>query len=185
MDDASDLLSKSVDQPSSWCCLKVTPTNQRQYASPCKYPYTKGCEYLTYFNASGDLFREVCNTFSSCEETHACTNCLSETEWCYAICGKNFYGVIDNNLIDLVGNVDSESDCKDLCISTETCTYYTYFTEDDLNSKACVLLSSLMGTFQNCDTCLTEPVDCKGDCSLQYKGENHRLELRWSFFENG
>jgi len=137
---------------------------------------TEGCEYLTYFNASGDLFREVCNTFSSCEETQSCKNCVSETEWCYAICGKSFYGVIDNNLIDIVGDVDSESDCKDFCISTETCTYYTYFTEDGLNSKACVLLSSLMGPFQNCDTCLTGPVDCKGfgDCSLLYDGESHR-----------
>jgi len=137
---------------------------------------TEGCEYLTYFNASGDLFREVCYTFSSCEETYSCQNCASETEWCYAVCGKSFYGVIDNNLIDVVGDVDSESDCKDICISTVTCTYYTYFTEDDLHSKACVLLSSLMEPFQNCDTCLTGAVDCKGfgDCSLQYNGESHR-----------
>jgi len=75
-----------------------------------------------------------------------------------------------------VGNVDSESDCKDLCISTETCTYYTYFTEDDLDSKLCVLLSSLMGPYQTCTTCLTGPIDCKGfgDCSFQYNGESHR-----------
>ena len=151
--------------------------DQTQYASLCTYPCTKGCEYLTYFNASGDLFNEVCSTFSSCEETHSCTNCVSETKSCNAICSKNFYGVIGNNLIDLVGDVDTESDCKKFCISTETCNYYTYFTEDDLNSKACVLLSSLMEPFQNCDTCLTGPVDCKGDCSLQYKGESHRLEL--------
>jgi len=137
---------------------------------------TEGCEYLTYFNASGDLFREVCYTFSSCEETYSCQNCASETQWCYAVCGKRFYGVIGNNLIDVAGDVDSESDCKDICKSTDTCTYYTYFTEDDLHSKACVLLSSLMGPFQNCDTCLTGAVDCKGfgDCSLQYNGESHR-----------
>ena len=103
---------------------------------------------------------------------------MSETESCYKTCGKNFYGVVDNNFIDLVGDVDSESDCKDFCISTETCNYYTCFTEVDLNSKACVLLSSLMGPFKNCDTCLTGPVDCNGDCSLQYKGESHRLELQ-------
>ena len=114
------MLSKSHTHQSEAIC----------FYSPCKYPYTKGCEYLTYFNASGDLFREFCYTFSSCEETHACTNCVSETESCYKTCGKNFYGVIDNNFVDLVGDVDSESDCKDFCTSTETCMYYTYFTED-------------------------------------------------------
>ena len=116
----------------------------------------------------------------SCEETHACTNCVSETESSYKTCGENFYGVIDNNFIDLVGDVDSESDCRDFCKSMDTCNYYTYFTEDDLHSKACVLLSSLMEPFQNCDTCLTGAVDCKGfgDCSLQYNGESHRSELQ-------
>ena len=151
----------------------------------CTYPCNKGCEYLTYFNASGDLFREVCYTFSSCEETYSCQNCASETQWCYAVCGKRFYGVIGNNLIDVVGDVDSESDCKKFCISTETCNYNTYFTEDDLHSKACVLLSSLMEPFQNCDTCLTGAVDCKGfGCSLQYNGESHRSELQLSFFKD-
>ena len=118
------------------------------------------------------------NLFARCDEI----SCFFDSfpKLCYATCGKKFYGVINNNFIDLVGDVDSESDCRDFCKSMDTCNYYTYFTEDDLHSKACVLLSSLMEPFQNCDTCLTGAVDCKGfgDCSLQYNGESHRLELQ-------
>jgi len=60
---------------------------------------TEGCEYLTYFNASGDPYQEVCYTFSSCEETYSCTNCVSETESCYAVCGLQYNGESHRSLM--------------------------------------------------------------------------------------
>ena len=41
---------------------------------------SQDCQYLTYFDRNGFPFQEVCYTFSSCEKTHPCTNCVSETK---------------------------------------------------------------------------------------------------------
>ena len=135
--------------------------------------FSKDCEFLTYY---GDSFpyRHVCFLFKSCEVTHDCSDCVSETRDCYYSCSKNIVGAIEDNLLEIVSEVKSELECRGHCVSTPSCVIYTYFLEDDPNSGTCVLLSSLHEPIQTCDTCLTGPVDCEAyssHCFFVVNGE--------------
>ena len=44
----------------------------------------------------------------------------------------------------------SESECMNYCRHIQNCAFYTYFLEEDPNSKLCVLLSHLIEPFQPC-----------------------------------
>ena len=137
------------------------------------------CEYLTYYGANSFPFSEVCFLFHQCNETHPCSDCASETRDCYKTCGKNFVGKIDENLLEDIPGVESQSDCMDLCYKSSDCKFYTYFLKEDLNSQNCVLLSSLIEPLQACDHCITGPADCRGyeDCSFVLDGEQHQFYM--------
>ena len=62
------------------------------------------CEYLTYYG------NEVCFLFRQCTETHSCTECF-----CYRNCGSNFVGKMDENVLEEIPAVESESDCRVHC----------------------------------------------------------------------
>merc|ERR1719369_896624 len=119
------------------------------------------CQFITYYNSSSFPFNEVCELFKTCKETYPCSNCVSETRGCYETCSKEVVGSINDNLLDMVANVESEFMCKEQCGATQNCTFYTYFTEGDPNAKLCTLLSFLIAPFQPCETCVTGKGDCK------------------------
>ena len=56
------------------------------------------CQFITYYGQESFPFQELCYLLKSCEETHACDDCVSETRACHQLCGSNVVGVIDENL---------------------------------------------------------------------------------------
>ena len=111
----------------------------------------------------------------SCEETHDCEGCVTETRDCYSTCGTNVVGVIDQNLLQIHYDVQTELECKEHCEVTTNCSYYTYYYASD-----CILLSSLTEPLQQCDSCVTGPVDCDNfseECSFIIDGEQLKHKI--------
>ena len=81
--------------------------------------------------------------------------------------------------MDNITNLSSEPDCAYECWKQRSCNYYTFYLEDDPNSGACVLLSSIIEPLEECPTCVTGPVECDNfdDCGFFYSGkeENHMM----------
>ena len=134
------------------------------------------CGYITYYGQDSFPYRELCFLFRSCDETHPCDDCVSETRDCYDTCGHNMVGVIGDNLLGVISEVGTESECKKHCVAASECNFYTYFLEADPNSMTCVLLSSLISPVQPCETCVTGPVECgdSQDCHLVLNGEQKK-----------
>ena len=70
-------------------------------------------------------------------------------------------GALDDNFLDLIPDTISESDCIDRCRNNTDCKYYTYFLDDDPNYGTCTLLSSFAEPFEECETCVTGPLECQ------------------------
>jgi len=140
------------------------------------------CQYITYFEPNSFPISEVCFLYRQCEETHSCSECVSETRGCYRTCGRNFVGKIDENLLETIPDVETEDSCLELCSQFPGCAYYTYFLEEDPNSRNCFLLSSFVAPFQMCDSCVSGPQQCEGyeDCNLLIDGKQHTFYM----FEN-
>merc|ERR1719378_623099 len=143
-----------------------------------------GCEFLTYFGDSAFPFKNFCQLFRSCETTVDCTGCVTEVRGCSGGCSNNVIGAIEDNFVDYITNLPSESACINECRKQSSCNFYTFYLEDDQNSGACVLLSSIIEPLAECPTCVTGPVECDNfdDCGFFYNGkqENHMI-----FTENG
>ena len=134
------------------------------------------CEYLTHYSEHSFPLQSLCLLFRSCEETHECSDCVSETRDCFFTCAEHVVGAINENLLEFLSDVESEHECRDHCSSSNNCSYYTHFTQDDPNSRTCVLLTHLLEPLQPCATCLTGPVECEDnndDCQMIVAGEHH------------
>ena len=142
------------------------------------------CRFITFYGIDSFPFKETCFLLRSCDETHSCSGCVSETESCYQLCGSNVVGVIDNNNLETYFDVETEGECKEYCRATSNCSFYTYFFEEDPNSQMCILLSHLMEPMQPCDTCVTGPLDCQQSeyCSLEFDGDSYKFLM---FTETG
>ena len=134
------------------------------------------CQFITYHGVDSFPFQEFCYLMKSCDETHSCHGCVSETRSCYQLCGSNNVGIIDNNHVDTYYDVVTEAECKEYCRQTLNCSFYTYFFEEDPNSQLCILLSHLIEPLKPCDTCVTGPLDCQEsrECILEYNGESQK-----------
>ena len=132
------------------------------------------CNYFTYYDLNSSPLREACFTYRDCPSVHECHDCVSESKYCQT-CGVERSGIIDENLLDFMTEVESEIDCKAQCISTPNCSYYTYFTAQDSHfPELCFLLSSLEDPVTVCPHCLTGPRDCQEEepaCQLEYEGK--------------
>ena len=87
----------------------------------------------------------------------------------------NKVGILDENILVLTPNVELELTCKNKCIQNDNCSFYTYFHGNDSPyHETCVLLTEILPPIQDCDTCVTGPVDCssnKQQCFLAINGE--------------
>jgi len=138
-----------------------------------------GCEFFTYFGTSAFPLKNFCQLFRSCETTLDCTGCVTEARGCFGGCSNNVVGAIEDNYVDYITNLSSESECINECKKQSSCNFYTYYLEDDPNSGACILLSSIIEPLERCQTCVTGPVECDNfdDCGFFYNGkqENHMM----------
>ena len=132
------------------------------------------CQFITYYGPDSFPLRETCFLLSSCEETHTCTDCISETKSCYQTCGTNVVGVIDDNNLATFFDVEIEGDCREHCRTTSNCSFYTYFLEGDPNSKLCIALSYLIEPLPPCDNCLTGPLGCEDTAESKGKISNQQ-----------
>ena len=103
-----------------------------------------GCGFITFFNASGSPLAHGYRSFKFCDSVVPCANCVSQNMACFETCGSNFFGKMDDNVIDVVNGIKSETECKLLCSDTDVCQWYTHFTEDDpLKRDLCFLLTEM------------------------------------------
>ena len=123
--------------------------------------YEGNCQFITYYGPESFPYKSVCNMFSSCPDVHDCVDCVSEDIYCnQTLCGEHHVGVIEDNLLQTLVDVETEADCKNYCRHMYGCAFYTYFFKEDPNPKLCVLLSHLIEPLQPCDTCVTGPLEC-------------------------
>ena len=137
---------------------------------------TADCKFLTYYYRGGFPAGEVCILFSSCERVNPCQACVSETQNCAKRCEQNYLGLLDDNILEAVTDVASESDCWYLCTDQQACTFYTYFqSSHPVFPSLCFLLARQQGPYHNCQDCLTGPASCDGQfsslCGLAVGGE--------------
>ena len=80
------------------------------------------CDFLTYYGDQSFPVRHLCTLLKTCEVTHACTDCVSETKECFYGCPEQVVGLIEDNIIDFYQDVQ-HSECRESCSSTPNCTY--------------------------------------------------------------
>ena len=82
---------------------------------------------------------------------------------------------------EVIANIESEMECKILCLVSSSCTFYTYFlATDTLYHQYCFLLTKLVGQAQPCPTCNPGPRDCSNNtsgCSLAPDGEEQQAVM--------
>ena len=69
------------------------------------------CNFITYFDDSA-LIAHLCQMFTTCDTTITCSHCVSENMDCNYVCSKNVMGHLDENVLDLQLNIESELLCK-------------------------------------------------------------------------
>ena len=112
------------------------------------------CEYFTWYSQEAELTSHLCYLFSDCPTVSSCTDCVTQRrDSCY--CGAPVTASLADSLA-VVPYTPTELTCRDLCRDTSDCTFYTWRSEDWL----CFLQSSLTGSLQPCQNCMTGPVDC-------------------------
>merc|ERR1719430_35249 len=110
-----------------------------------------------------------CFLFNSCIERRPCENCITASTQNECLCSIRFNGDVNSdNLLDFIGGVTDEHECKQFCMSNEDCLIYTYFTKERPTlPSSCFLLSK--EDFQMpiipCDNCMSGP----GTCSVGQK----------------
>ena len=87
----------------------------------------ESCNFISYFDATAAPIAHFCQLFSSCDTVTSCSDCVSENMACYRSCSENIVGVLDDNVLDVVPNTDSETDCKLSCLNTTGCFFFTFF----------------------------------------------------------
>ena len=71
----------------------------------------EGCSFITFFNASASPVANACRSFASCDTVVPCDNCVTQNMTCFETCGTNAYGKMDENVIDVLSGIKSESEC--------------------------------------------------------------------------
>ena len=130
------------------------------------------CSYTTYFYDSASPVPSFCLLFKTCETTNNCSDCMSENMDCFKMCGRNVVGDLRENVQDIIPNIESEMDCKQLCLNNTSCSYYTYFFNNNTQfHKFCFLQTEFLPPVESCEACITGPVSCQNACSLKMNGE--------------
>ena len=91
------------------------------------------CEFISYFDDSATPGSHLCQMFETCKTTIDCSNCVSENMDCYTLCSSNVIGDLDENILELLTNIESEFACRQSCLNVSECSFYTYFYPDDAN----------------------------------------------------
>ena len=132
----------------------------------------RACEFISYYDDSASPVSHVCQLLKSCGSVTQNANCISENMQCLETCGSNMVGDLDENILIMTPDVDTEVTCKQMCVQNDGCSFYTYYFESDpYFHNYCFLLSEFVHPSTECDHCKTGPPDCTNPCTLQLNGE--------------
>jgi len=115
------------------------------------------CTHFTYFGNFGVPFRNTCFLYSSCMHLDICQECETEERNCSRSCGKSFAGQMGaSNTLAFLTDIYTENDCQLECRKVNECKVYTFYTENSsFLPNMCVLQTSLLGPYEDCDGCQT------------------------------
>ena len=83
------------------------------------------CEFVTYHYDSGTAVSNMCMLFRSCDQTSTCVNCRTDWIGCDKNCLTSSYGVLDENVIEVITATVTFQDCRNLCKQTSNCSWFT------------------------------------------------------------
>ena len=119
------------------------------------------CEFVTYHYDSSTAVSNMCMLFRSCDQTSTCENCRTDWIGCDKNCLTSSYGVLDENVIEVIPATVTFQDCRNECKHADNCSWFTYFTSGDpLYHEHCFLLTDLTNHQYDCEFCVTGPRDC-------------------------
>ena len=131
----------------------------------------ENCQYFSHFGVNSFPFSDYCALYSSCSLLEDCgEDCYTEDELCNGSCGRNFESIKVDNVIEFIPDVESERNCKGICLADPDCFYYTYYgIESDHNPHLCILLSDLSSPSQECENCFTSLPNCNNTSYISCK----------------
>ena len=126
--------------------VSLDECRQLCYAEPA-------CAFLSYFGLFGLPFPNTCELFSSCDSLTECTECQTEDASC-RICSGAVEGQLGANVLQVIPDMEQEVDCKEVCATTESCTFYTFHDSSTVFSpNTCFLQASFLEPIQQCSYC--------------------------------
>ena len=122
------------------------------------------CSHFSHFGEASFPIADVCLLFSACPTLHQCEDCITEEKFCSETCGDNVEGVLGENIVQVLGDVPDELNCKKECSNNTDCKFYTYHNGSDPNyPQLCFLLTHLEEPLKACSYCSTGTARCTVD----------------------
>ena len=121
------------------------------------------CNYFVWYGPASSPFINTCFLLDQqCNPETECLGCVSGKPYCEVCSFDQLTCTInDANLIEMIPNIYEEKQCQDLCFNTESCHFYTKYTDDsDEFPNTCILLNSC-SNFEQCEYCRTGPKECR------------------------
>merc|ERR1719347_1470505 len=73
------------------------------------------CSHSTLYSDNGMPFPNFCFLYSSCTTMSTCEGCITEARSCHRTCSKQVEGIIDENFISYIQNIQTEEECLLKC----------------------------------------------------------------------
>jgi len=145
------------------------------------------CVAITWVSADAALYPLTCALFSQTSNTTTpCEECVSGP----ANCTCSIQGecdILEDNLVEIVGNVESVKMCEKLCAENSSCNIFTYLGEENHFRHTCFLFSSCEVFTDDCEGC-TSGADkcdvCKFENTLPDGSCKGPCDADWAEFDN-
>merc|ERR1719367_1018496 len=93
----------------------------------CQDDNVTSCNFFTFFGPSSFPFVDTCLLYSTCETLDECEDCFTEVLDCNnKFCTAPVEGVLGDNIIKIVDDVENERICEANCQMEEACEIYTF-----------------------------------------------------------
>ena len=118
------------------------------------------CNFITYYDEAAFPVSKMCQLFRTCVSVDECSSCVSQNMDCLE-CGENIVGSLSDNVIEVIANTASEVKCKDMCLSIDNCSWFTYFFPNASHlHDYCFLLTEMLPPTEACQSCVSGPTTC-------------------------
>merc|ERR1711990_611857 len=145
------------------------------------------CVAMTWLSADAALYPLTCALFSETSNmTTPCEECVSGP----ASCSCSIQGecdILEDNLVEIIGNVESVEICASLCSENSACNIFTYLGEENHFRHTCFLFSSCEVFTNDCEGCTSGADECnvcKFENTLPDGSCKGPCEAGWTLFDN-